>query len=91
MATAKEIKEIETEIEIDPNEALKQRVPYKAFKDDGKYKDDLVVIVNGHNFIIQRGIEVQLPQYVVLVLESKDRELRSANQYIEEASKRAGF
>lgn len=67
------------------NTALKERVNYQAFKDDGKYKDDIVVIVNGENFIIQRGAIVQLPKYVIMVLESKDRELRSANKYIEEA------
>jgi len=67
------------------NAALKERVNYQDFKDDGKYKDDIVVIVNGENFIIQRGVMVQLPKYVIMVLESKDRELRSANKYIEEA------
>ena len=67
------------------NAALKERVNYQDFKDDGKYKDDIVVIVNGENFIIQRGAIVQLPKYVIMVLESKDRELRSANKYIEEA------
>jgi len=67
------------------NAALKKRVNYMAFKDDGKYKDDIVVIVNGENFIIQRGVIVQLPKFVIMVLESKDRELRSANKYIEEA------
>ncbi len=42
------------------NERLKERVPYMAFKDDGKYKDDIVVIVNGGNFIIKRGVIVML-------------------------------
>ena len=86
MATKKETNEI-----LDANEKLKQRVPYMAFKDDDKYKDDIVVIVNGHNFIIKRGVVVNIPRYVISVLESKDRELRSANRYIEEAAKRAGF
>lgn len=71
------------------NEQLKERVQYMAFKDDDKYKDDIVIIVNGRNFIIKRGVIVNIPRYVVAVLESKDRELRSANKYIEEAEKRA--
>lgn len=74
---------------VDPNERLKERVPYMAFKDDNKYKDDITVIVNGHNFIIQRGKRVMIPRYVIAVLESKDRELRSANIYKEEAINRA--
>lgn len=83
MAATKSMSEIE-QIRA-ANAALKERVNYQAFKDDGKYKDDIVVIVNGENFIIQRGAIVQLPKYVIMVLESKDRELRSANKYIEEA------
>jgi len=70
------------------NEKLKERVSYMAFKDDDKYKDDIVVIVNGHNFIIKRGVVVQVPRYVIAVLESKDRELRSANLYKEAAMSR---
>lgn len=77
--------------EFDPNEYMKERVPYMAFKDDGKYKDDIVVIVNGSNFIIKRGELVKIPRYVLTVLESKDRELRTANKYIEDAKQRAGF
>lgn len=73
----------------DANEKLKERVSYIAFKDDDKYKDDITVIVNGHNFIIKRGVIVKIPRYVVAVLESKDRELRTANKYIEEAIKQA--
>ncbi len=76
---------------FDANEQMKERVPYMAFKDDGKYKDDIVVIVNGSNFIIKRGELVNIPRYVLTVLESKDRELRTANKYIEDAKQRAGF
>ena len=87
---AKETKEVK-KAEFDPNEWMKERVPYMAFKDDGKYKDDITVIVNGSSFIIKRGELVHIPRYVLAVLESKDRELRSANKYIEDAKQRAGF
>ena len=95
MATKTEVKATEAKAieakEFDPNEQMKERVPYMAFKDDGKYKDDIVVIVNGSNFIIKRGELVNIPRYVLTVLESKDRELRTANKYIEDAKQRAGF
>ena len=81
----------EAEVIKAANEQLKERVPYMAFKDDDKYKDDITIIVNGRNFIIKRGVIVNIPRYVVAVLESKDRELRSANKYIEEAEKRASY
>lgn len=79
----------EKQVELDANEYLEERVSYQAFKDDDKYKDDIVVIVNGRNFIIQRGKIVNIPRYVVMVLESKDREQRLANKFIEEAVGRA--
>lgn len=86
---AKEVnaKEKVEEPSLYPEQYMKERISYMAFKDDGKYKDDIPVIVNGHNFIIQRGVVVQLPRYVVAILESKDRELRAANIYLEEAIK----
>jgi hypothetical protein len=87
---AKETKEVK-KAEFNPNEWMKERVPYMAFKDDDKYKDDIVVIVNGSNFIIKRGELVHIPRYVLAVLESKDRELRTANKYVEDAKQRAGF
>lgn len=87
----KEVKEAKAVKPFNPNEQMKERVPYMAFKDDGKYKDDIVVIVNGSNFIIKRGELVNIPRYVLTVLESKDRELRTANKYIEDAKQRAGF
>jgi hypothetical protein len=86
-----ETKVKEKEKAFDPNKWMNERVPYMAFKDDDKYKDDIVVIVNGRNFIIKRGELVYIPRYVLTVLESKDRELRSANRFIEEAKKKAGF
>ena len=86
-----ETKVEEKEKAFDPNEWMKERVPYMAFKDDDKYKDDIVVIVNGSNFIIKRGELVHIPRYVLTVLESKDRELRTSNRYIEDAKQRAGF
>lgn len=87
---AKEIKEVK-KAAFEPNEWMKERVPYMAFKDDGKYKDDITVIVNGSSFIIKRGELVYIPRYVLAVLESKDRELRTANRYIEDAKQKAGF
>lgn len=86
-----ETKVKEKEKAFDPNEWMNERVPYMAFKDDDKYKDDIVVIVNGSNFIIKRGELVHIPRYVLTVLESKDRELRTSNKYIEDAKQRAGF
>jgi len=45
-------------------EWLNERVPFYAFKDNDRYKDDIVVGINGKNFIIQRGKQVMIPRYV---------------------------
>jgi hypothetical protein len=43
---------------------LHELVPFTAFKDDGKYKDDIFVSVNGRRWQIKRGVEVKIPRYV---------------------------
>lgn len=49
---------------------LNERVPFYAFKDDNKYKDDIVVGINGKNFIIQRGKHVMIPRYVKMLIDN---------------------
>ena len=39
------------------------------FKDYGEYKDDVFVAVNGESYLIQRGVEVEVPDYIAEVLE----------------------
>ena len=51
---------------------LNEKVPVKLFKDSSRYKDDVYVSVNGHNFQIQRGVEVMVPRYVKEVLDNSD-------------------
>lgn len=58
-------------------EYLNERVPFKAFKDDSKYKDDFSVTVNGKIYVIQRGVTVMIPRYVLLAIE--DAEVQRAN------------
>ena len=61
-------------------ENLDELVKYKAFKDNDKYKDDITVIVNGKIRRIQRGVEVDIPRYVLKVIEqSNDQDLKATN------------
>jgi len=65
---------------IPPDEYLKQKVPFQAFKDNDKYKDDIVVIINGKTWVIQRGKHVMIPRYVKHVIENSERQkVHSAN------------
>ena len=41
----------------------------KLFKDNSRYKEDLFVSVNGVNYKIRRGAEVEVPPEVAEVLE----------------------
>ena len=46
-----------------------EKVRVKLFKDNGRYKSDLFVSVNGVNYMIRRGVEVEVPRAVAEVLE----------------------
>lgn len=47
----------------------KNMVKISLMKDNGAYKDDVFVSVNGENFQIQRGKMVEVPDYVAEVLQ----------------------
>lgn len=49
--------------------ANKKNVRIKLFKDNGRYSGDLFVSVNGINYKIRRGVEVEVPPEVAEVLE----------------------
>lgn len=44
-------------------------VTIKLFKDNKEYKDDLTVLVNGVAYKVQRGIPVEVPDFVAEVIE----------------------
>ena len=46
-----------------------EKVRVKLFMDNGRYKSDLFVSVNGVNYMIRRGVEVEVPRAVAEVLE----------------------
>lgn len=57
-----------------------ERVPFKAFKDNGKYKDDLVVGINGKLWRIQRGVKIMIPRNVrEVIYQSMDQDAATAN------------
>ncbi len=59
---------------------MDKMVKLKLFKDNGQYKDDVFVAVNGRDFQIVRGVEVEVPDYVAEVLkhsEAQDHARRS--------------
>lgn len=53
---------------------VEEKVRIKLFKDNGRYKGDLFVSVNGVNYKIRRGVEVEVPRAVAEVLEHSQRQ-----------------
>lgn len=56
------------------NEPARTMVKIKLFKDNFDYKNDVFVGVNGEHYQIQRGVEVEVPDYVAEVLKSSEKQ-----------------
>lgn len=52
-------------------------------------KQDVYVAVNGNSYLIKRGEAVEVPDYVVEVLEHKEKMLEIAMEYESQASANA--
>ena len=82
--------EVTEEVEVKKEEVKKdskafwsELVPFRAFKDDDKYKDDIFVAVNGRTYLIKRGEEVMIPRNVYEVLKQADEQRKAAAHYQE--------
>lgn len=67
---------------------MAEKVPIELFKDNGKYKGDVLVCVNGERFLIKRGVRVEVPRYVALVLEESSKQDTATANLIESESSR---
>nr|DAO82626.1 MAG TPA: hypothetical protein [Caudoviricetes sp.] len=67
-----------------------EMVSIKLFKDNGNYKDDVFVSVNGRNYQIQRGKTVQVPRCVAEVLEHSERQDQAAALMVDELEREYG-
>ena len=63
-------------------------VEVKLFKDNGKYKGDVLVCVNGERLLIQRGKRVEIPRKFALVLEESAKQDTATANLIESESSR---
>ncbi|HIR77976.1 MAG TPA: hypothetical protein IAD38_03125 [Candidatus Egerieenecus merdigallinarum] len=62
---------------------MEKMVKLKLFKDNGQYKDDVFVAVNGRTFQIVRGVEVEVPACVAEVLEHSEAQDRRTAELME--------
>lgn len=76
----------ETEVRPDTGPA-EETVKIKLMKDDQRYKDDVHVVVNGRVYVIQRGVEVEVPKYVAEVIENSMAQQAAAYDYSDRLSR----
>ena len=75
------------EEEFDMDAYLKDEVDFYAFKDNDKYKDDIVVGVNGKLFQIKRGVNVRIPRYVRnVIVQSMEQDAKTTELIDAQAS-----
>ena len=67
---------------------MAEKVPIELFKDNGKYKGDVLVCVNGERLLIQRGKRVEIPRKFALVLEESAKQDAATANLIESESSR---
>lgn len=60
----------------------------RLYKDNDKYKDDVQVIVNGKVFIIKRGVDVEVPDYVEEVLDNAQKQAQYAIEVSDSTGKK---
>lgn len=83
MAKDTTVKAKADEAVTDPMEEL---VEVMLFKDNGKYKDDVFVAVNGQNCVVQRGKPVKIKRKFAEVLRQSMDQDASTAQLIERES-----
>ncbi|MBR6720432.1 MAG: hypothetical protein IKL74_05925 [Clostridia bacterium] len=71
MATNKKetTKATEEILETKENDYLNEEVEITLHKDDGRYKDDIVVILNGTAMVVPRGKQVKIKRKYAKIIE----------------------
>ena len=66
---------------------MEELVEIKLFKDNGKYKDDVFVAVNGENCVIKRGERVQIKRKFAEVLDHSEHQDYETSLLIEQKTR----
>lgn len=68
------------------NAYMNELVEIELFKDNGKYKDDVYVAVNGENCVIKRGERVKIKRKFAEVLDQSMQQKKETAKYMEQKS-----
>lgn len=74
----------ETEEQKKLRDHYNEKVVINLFLDNDKYRDDLIVNVNGKAWQIKRGVNVEVPRYVAEVIENSLKQDRATALHITE-------
>lgn len=69
-----------------PTRAGEDYVSVMLFRDNGKYKDDLLVCVNGESCLIQRGVRVKIKRKFLWAIQNQMRQDASTANLIQTMS-----
>lgn len=64
-----------------------ETVKIRLFKDSDKYSDDVFVGINGKSYLLQRGIDIEVPKAVAEVLNNSQIQDSRANDFMEKLEK----
>nr|DAI95299.1 MAG TPA: hypothetical protein [Bacteriophage sp.] len=67
-----------------------EKVTFRLFKDNDKYKAPVFVGVNGTGYLVERGKDVTMPKSVYEVLKNSEEQLAEAAKIMEEAEYKEG-
>lgn len=70
----------------DAARAGEEYVSVRLFKDNGKYKDDLLVCVNGESCLIRRGVTVQIKRKFLWAIQNQMKQDASTANLIQSMS-----
>ena len=68
-----------------------ENVTLKLFKDNGRYKGDMLVSVNGRRFLLQRGVEVTVPYSIAEVIRHSVKQDEQAAMLVSRLANEARF
>lgn len=60
-----------------------EKVTRRLFRDGGRYRDDVPILVNGQCIQVQRGVDVTLPPAFAEVLDASVAQDRAAQELID--------
>ena len=66
---------------FDVNAYLQEPVSVFLMKDDLRYTDDVTVTYNGVNYQVKRGVPVEVPRFIKLILDDSFRQKTAAAEF----------